>query len=102
MHGGNSRGQRTHLSVSEELGGKGEKIESGKSSQVVLKTSPQMGMDEKGLVHGGYTFALADYAAMVAVNAPLCGPSLLPASIFAAGHHGGRSDGPGPGDRSGR
>ena len=70
MQGGNSRGQRTHLSVSEELVGKVEKIESGKSSQVVLKTGPQMGVDEKCLVHGGFTFGLADYAAMVAVNDP--------------------------------
>ena len=70
MQGGNRRGQRTHLSVSEELVGKVEKIESGKSSQVVLKTGPQMGVDEKGLVHGGFTFGLADYAAMVAVNDP--------------------------------
>lgn len=62
--------QRTHLSVSEELVGKVEKIESGKSSQVALKTVPQMGVDEKRLVHGGFTFGLADYAAMVAVNDP--------------------------------
>jgi uncharacterized protein (TIGR00369 family) len=65
-----SRVQRTHLSVSEELVGKVERIESGKSSQVVLKTAPRMGVDEKGLVHGGFTFGLADYAAMVAVNDP--------------------------------
>ncbi len=70
MQAEDSRVQRTHLSVSEELVGKVEKIESGKSSQVVLKTVPRMGVDEKGLVHGGFTFGLADYAAMVAVNDP--------------------------------
>jgi len=50
--------------------GKVESIEGGKSSQVVLKTGSQMRVDEKGLVHGGFTFGLADYAAMVAVNDP--------------------------------
>ncbi len=29
-----------------------------------------MMVDEKGLIHGGFTFSLADYAAMVAVNDP--------------------------------
>jgi uncharacterized protein (TIGR00369 family) len=29
-----------------------------------------MGVDEKGLVHGGFAFGLADYAAMIAVNDP--------------------------------
>jgi uncharacterized protein (TIGR00369 family) len=29
-----------------------------------------MRIDEKGLVHGGFAFGLADYAAMVAVNDP--------------------------------
>jgi uncharacterized protein (TIGR00369 family) len=70
MQTGDCRVQRTHLSVSEELVGKVEKIEGGKSSQVVLKTGPKMGVDEKGLIHGGFTFGLADYAAMVAVNDP--------------------------------
>jgi len=62
--------QRTHLAVSGELVGKVEKIEGGKASRVVLKTLPQMRVDERGLVHGGFTFGLADYAAMVAVNDP--------------------------------
>jgi len=29
-----------------------------------------MAADERGLVHGGFTFGLADYAAMLAVNEP--------------------------------
>jgi uncharacterized protein (TIGR00369 family) len=29
-----------------------------------------MAVDEYGLVHGGFTFGLADYAAMLAVNEP--------------------------------
>jgi len=31
---------------------------------------PEMAADERGLVHGGFVFGLADYAAMLAVNHP--------------------------------
>ncbi|MDY0268384.1 PaaI family thioesterase [Trichloromonas sp.] len=31
---------------------------------------PEMVADDRGLVHGGFTFGLADYAAMLAVNDP--------------------------------
>ena len=62
--------QKTHLSVSAELVGKVEMIESGKSSRVNLSVDQRMAVDEKGLIHGGFTFGLADYAAMVAVNDP--------------------------------
>ena len=65
-----TQGQKTHLSVSEELVGKVEKIESGKFSRVTLMVDHRMRVDEKGLAHGGFTFGLADYAAMVAVNDP--------------------------------
>jgi len=37
---------------------------------VELLTIPSMAVDESGLVHGGYVFGLADYAAMIAVNHP--------------------------------
>ena len=66
----NSRVQKTHLSISEELVGKVEVIESGKSSIVTLLVDHRMRVDERGLAHGGFTFGLADYAAMVAVNDP--------------------------------
>lgn len=33
-------------------------------------TRPEMVADDRGLVHGGFTFGLADYAAMLAVNDP--------------------------------
>ncbi|MGE5254318.1 MAG: PaaI family thioesterase [Planctomycetaceae bacterium] len=62
--------QNTHLSVSEDLVGKVERIESGKFAQVSLTVDSRMRVDEKGLVHGGFAFGLADYAAMVAVNDP--------------------------------
>lgn len=35
-----------------------------------LETVPEMAADETGLVHGGFVFGLADYAAMLAVNHP--------------------------------
>ncbi|HYB19588.1 MAG TPA: hotdog fold domain-containing protein [Thermodesulfobacteriota bacterium] len=62
--------QETHLSASEGLVGKVEMIESGRLSRVTLMVDQGMGVDEKGLAHGGFTFGLADYAAMVAVNDP--------------------------------
>ncbi len=37
---------------------------------MVLHTTGQMSVDTKGLVHGGFIFGLADYAAMIAVNDP--------------------------------
>jgi uncharacterized protein (TIGR00369 family) len=50
--------------------GKVEMIESGKSSRVSLTVDQRMIVDEKGLIHGGFTFGLADYAVMAAVNDP--------------------------------
>ena len=35
-----------------------------------LHTTQQMSADSQGLVHGGFIFAAADYAAMSAVNDP--------------------------------
>ncbi len=35
-----------------------------------LETREEMCADEAGLVHGGFAFGLADYAAMLAVNDP--------------------------------
>lgn len=62
--------QKTHLSAFSDLVGEVERIETGKSSRVSLTTDARMKVDERGLVHGGFTFGLADYAAMVAVNDP--------------------------------
>lgn len=38
---------------------------------VKLTATEEMAVDDRGLVHGGFTFGLADYAAMLAVNDPL-------------------------------
>nr|WP_206203940.1 PaaI family thioesterase [Thermococcus sp. GR4] len=61
--------QRTHILTSETLVGKPVKIGEG-YAEVVLQTTDEMKVDEYGLVHGGFTFGLADYAAMLAVNEP--------------------------------
>ncbi|WP_456421956.1 hotdog domain-containing protein [Thermococcus sp.] len=61
--------QRTHRLTSERLVGRPLRIEPGKA-EVKLVTTEEMAVDEYGLVHGGFTFGLADYAAMLAVNEP--------------------------------
>lgn len=45
-------------------------VEDESRAVVELKTSSEMSVDESGLIHGGFTFGLADYAAMLAVNDP--------------------------------
>lgn len=60
---------RTHLGIDPGLCG--EPVEVGEGRAVVeLSTTQQMAADEHGLVHGGFVFGLADYAAMLAVNHP--------------------------------
>jgi uncharacterized protein (TIGR00369 family) len=59
----------THQSIDVELCGNPIKLETG-SSKVEYLTTPQMAVDNSGLVHGGFIFGLADYAAMLAVNHP--------------------------------
>ncbi|ACS33834.1 PaaI family thioesterase [Thermococcus gammatolerans] len=61
--------QRTHKLTSGRLVGKPVKIEPGRA-EVELLTTDEMAVDEYGLVHGSFTFGLADYAAMLAVNEP--------------------------------
>ena len=59
----------THQSIDHRLCGHPVKIKKG-YSRVELMTSPDMAADPSGLVHGGFIFGLADYAAMIAVNHP--------------------------------
>ena len=59
----------THHHINQTLCGKPLSVEGG-NSQVELVTTPQMAADEQGLVHGGFLFGAADYAAMIAVNHP--------------------------------
>lgn len=58
---------RTHLKISSELVGDIQQLQAGEAV-VSLITLPEMVADDYGLVHGGFIFGLADYAAMLAVN----------------------------------
>ncbi|NPA47687.1 MAG: PaaI family thioesterase [Thermococci archaeon] len=61
--------QKTHPLASKRLVGVPVRIEEGRA-EVVLRAIDEMAVDEYGLVHGGFTFGVADYAAMLAVNEP--------------------------------
>ncbi len=61
--------QRTHEKISPALCGRPLELRDG-FARVVLDLTPEMAADDRGLVHGGFTFGLADYAAMLAVNEP--------------------------------
>jgi acyl-coenzyme A thioesterase PaaI-like protein len=61
--------QRTHECISASLCGRPVELGAGRA-RVELETTREMAADERGLVHGGFTFGLADYAAMLAVDEP--------------------------------
>jgi acyl-coenzyme A thioesterase PaaI-like protein len=61
--------QRTHEQIARHLCGEPVELEPARA-RVVLETTREMAADARGLVHGGFTFGLADYAAMLAVNEP--------------------------------
>ncbi len=59
----------THLEINHDLSGTPVEInETG--SRVSFIATQDMAADDKGLVHGGFVFSLADYTAMVAINDP--------------------------------
>ena len=58
---------RTHERINGELCGEIQKMEAG-YVELMLTTVPEMVVDEHGLVHAGFIFSAADYAAMLAVN----------------------------------
>lgn len=60
---------RTHLGADPRLCGTLLDLGAG-SAQVALQAVSEMAVDTQGLVHGGFIFGLADYAAMLAVNDP--------------------------------
>ena len=62
--------KKTHTLAREGLLGTPLRIVTGKTAEVALTATEEMAVDEKGLIHGGFTFGLADYAAMLAVNHP--------------------------------
>ena len=61
--------RNTHLNINTSLCGKVIKLQEN-YAEVLLHTTQQMSADTQGLVHGGFVFGAADYAAMSAVNDP--------------------------------
>jgi acyl-CoA thioesterase len=59
----------THTKINSALSGEVVKLEHG-YAKVELETIEAMRADDVGLVHGGFIFSAADYAAMAAVNEP--------------------------------
>jgi uncharacterized protein (TIGR00369 family) len=58
---------RTHHFIDQELCGQPVDLQAG-YCRVAFTATDRMAADDKGLVHGGFVFGLADYAAMLAVN----------------------------------
>lgn len=61
--------QKTHAAMSARLCGVPRELVGGRAV-VELALTDEMRADERGLVHGGFVFGLADYAAMLAINEP--------------------------------
>ncbi len=58
---------KTHERINQDLCGEIEKLETG-YIELKLVTNHDMVADSKNLVHSGFIFSAADYAAMAAVN----------------------------------
>ncbi len=59
----------THERINQDLCGEVIKFEEG-YVELRLTTTSEMIADDLGLIHGGFVFSSADYAAMLAVNEP--------------------------------
>lgn len=59
----------THPAIDRRLCGVPLELAEG-TARVAFTAMPEMAADARGLVHGGFVFGLADYAAMLAVNHP--------------------------------
>ncbi|MGI5845486.1 MAG: hotdog domain-containing protein [Candidatus Xenobium sp.] len=59
----------THGALNPELCGRPLELAPGRAV-VEMRASVAMTADERGMVHGGFLFGLADHAAMLAVNHP--------------------------------
>ena len=60
---------RTHQAIERSLSGTPVAVTDGRAT-LRLQTTRAMVADDRGLVHGGFIFSLADHAAMLAVNDP--------------------------------
>lgn len=58
---------QTHQRINQDLNGEITILKVG-YVEVLLTTTSEMLADEEGLIHGGFIFCAADYAAMAAVN----------------------------------
>lgn len=58
---------KTHEKIDNDLCGEIQKLEFG-YIELRLKTTPEMVADDHELIHGGFIFGAADYAAMAVVN----------------------------------
>ena len=61
--------RRTHLGLDRRLCGEVVSLADG-AATVRFVGVAEMAADDRGLVHGGFVFGLADHAAMLAVNDP--------------------------------
>jgi acyl-coenzyme A thioesterase PaaI-like protein len=61
---------KTHEKISQTLVGIPLEVVDGVRAVAELTATGEMAADSTGLVHGGFAFGLADYAAMLAVNHP--------------------------------
>ena len=59
----------THQRINKELCGHVVELSEG-YAKVELLTTREMAVDRMGLIHGGFTFGAADFAAMAAINDP--------------------------------
>jgi acyl-coenzyme A thioesterase PaaI-like protein len=59
---------KTHLKFNKKYGMLVELSET--SAKVRFEPTPEMAVDDEGLVHGGFTFGAADFCAMATVNEP--------------------------------
>jgi acyl-CoA thioesterase len=57
----------THENINRDLNGEILKLEKG-YVELRLTTTSEMVVDSQGLIHGGFIFSAADFAAMAAVN----------------------------------
>ena len=60
---------KTHKKINSKLCGNVKSLKNN-YSLIELQTTLEMVADEHGLIHGGFIFSAADYAAMLAVNDP--------------------------------
>jgi len=61
---------KTHTAADRDLVGTPLTVKDDNEAVAELTAVEEMAVDSRGLIHGGFTFGLADYAAMLAVNHP--------------------------------